>query len=89
MLMVSVSVPCFPHFAFELGAPLDRLTGTQGDLLADDLGEVLRRANRPLDPGRGHVDRVLAKHVAKDIRDLLAERMVDTALGAVDVHAEA
>ena len=88
MLMVSVVGAGLSDFTFELGAPADRLAGAQRDLLADGLGEMLRRANGPLDPGRGDVDRVLAQEVAKHVRDLLAERVVD-ALGAVDVHAEA
>src|SRR4051812_12210276 len=55
---------CLFQLSFELAAAFERLPRAQGDLLAHDLGEVLRLAKRALDPGRRHIDRVLAQVVA-------------------------
>src|SRR5579884_3180582 len=57
-------------------------------LPADRAREVLARAQRPLDAGRRHLDRVAVEVGTQHVRDALAERVVDAA-GLVDVDAEA
>ena len=58
-----------------------------GDLAADRVAEVGRRAQRPLDPGRRDVDRVPVEVAAQQVGDALAERVVDTGR-VVDVDRE-
>src|SRR5262249_35484342 len=57
-------------------------------LPADGTLEVLPRAQRPLDAGRRHLDRVAVGVGPQHGGDPLAERVVDAA-GLVDVDAEA
>src|SRR5207248_5682997 len=62
--------------------------GLQPHTAPDSAGEMLSLAQRPFEPGRGHVDRVFAPVVVDLARDAFAERVVD-ALGVVDIDAEA
>src|SRR5204862_8316589 len=54
----------------------------------DDVAEMRLLSERPLDPRRRDVDRVLAQVVAQHVRHSLAQRMVD-ALDVVDEDREA
>ena len=56
-------------------------------LLPTRPGEVRGLAERPLRPRRRHVDGELAAPRVEEVRDALAERVVDPA-GMVDVHAD-
>src|SRR5688572_14409012 len=70
--------------------PLEALALRRAErhLAPDRVAEVLRRADRALDPGRGDVDRILAQVLAQHVGDARAERVVD-ALGVIDEDGEA
>ena len=64
--------------AFEPPAPVDGRTGAHGNALADGPAEVLGLHQRPVETGRGHLERVLLPKR----RELTAD-----ALAQVEVHA--
>src|SRR5581483_7934685 len=72
----------------ELALQLPAPERAELDAAPDGAGEMLGLAQRPLDPGGGDVDAVLAQVVAQDVGDARAQFVVD-ALGVVDVHGEA
>src|SRR5581483_1823961 len=54
---------------------------------ADDALEVRARAERPVETGGRHLDRVVVEVRSQDVGDALAQRVVDS-LRMVDVDAE-
>src|ERR687888_1418887 len=65
----------------------DLVLRAEGDAAADGVGEVGGLAERPLEARRGDVDRVAVEVPPQEVRDALAERVVDPGR-MVDVDAE-
>src|SRR5262249_29449633 len=63
--------------AAEALAPADLARGAERDAAAEGIAKVGRLAERPLEAGRRHVDRVVAPVAVQDAGDPLAQRVVD------------
>src|SRR4051812_9309254 len=67
------------ELAAEAGTAVDRRARAQCHLASDGGAEVRGLAQRALEPRRGDLDREPVEVAAQDVRDALAERVVDAA----------
>src|ERR687888_2810611 len=75
-------------FSAKLPPPCHLVPRSHGDAAGERGLEMLRLSERPLGAWGRHLDREALEVVGEDLRDALAERVVDT-VRMVDVDAEA
>src|SRR5262245_41039225 len=75
------------HLTAEALAPGDLHVCPHGDGASHRTGEVIARAQGPLEAGRGHLERIAVEIAPQRVRHALAERVVDPTR-VVDVDAE-